>query len=265
MDLELEGKVAYISGGSRGIGKAVAIELAKEGVDVVLAARTEGPLEETAQEIRNLTGRRIATVTADTGKTEEVDRAVDSAISQIGSIDILVNCAAQVGGGASGPLPEIVDDEILTDFNIKFIGYLRTARAVAPGMIKNGWGRIVNIGGLAARNSGAISGGARNVAVVHLTKTLADELGPSGITVNAIHPAVTRTERVAADIAARAERRGVSIEEVEKGMGQGNAIRRIVDAQEIAYVTTFLASPKAQSITGDAINASGGSGRSVYY
>jgi NAD(P)-dependent dehydrogenase (short-subunit alcohol dehydrogenase family) len=265
MDLELAGKVAYISGGSKGIGKAIARELAFEGVDIALAARTQEPLENTAKELRSLTGRKITTVVADAGKTEAVDQAVEATIAEFGTIDILVNCAAQVGGANAVNLSETIDQEILEDFNVKFLGYLRTTRAIAPVMQKQGWGRVINIGGLAARNSGALSGGARNVAVVHMTKTLADELGSAGITVNVIHPALTKTERVDENIKARAEKLGKTVTEVEKDMGRNNAIKRIVDAQEIAYVAAFLASPKAGSITGDVIAASGGSGRSVYY
>ena len=265
MDLELGGKVAYISGGSKGIGKAIARELALEGVDVALVARTQEPLDKTADELRSLTGQKIMTAVADAGKTETVDQAVEAVVAEFGTIDILINCAAQVGGANAVNLAETVDEEILEDFNVKFLGYLRTTRAIAPIMQKQGWGRVINIGGLAARSSGALSGGARNVAVVHMTKTLADELGPAGITVNAIHPALTKTERVEENIKTRAEKLGKTVAEVEKDMSRNNAIRRIVDAQEIAYVTTFLASPKAGSITGDVIAASGGSGRSVYY
>ncbi len=265
MDLELEGRTALVTGGSRGIGKAIALELAREGVDVALCARTAGPLEEAAREIMDLTGRRAVAIAADVSSTESVERMAEAASVSLGPIAILVNCAAPVGGLASGPLASIDDAVVLEDLNIKYLGYLRCAQALAPAMQHQGWGRIVNIGGLAARNSGSISGGARNAAVVHLTKTLADELGPSGITVNAIHPAVTRTERVAANFTAQAERRGVAVEEVERRAGQGNAIRRIVDAREIAHVAAFLASPKAAAITGEVIVASGGAGRAVYY
>ena len=265
MDLGLTGKIAIVTGGSRGIGKAIALELAREGVDVAICGRTLEALEETARQIKDQTGRRILPVTADVSRTDEVNAMVARVVQELGAVHVLVNNAAAVGGLVTGPLANIDDAAVLEDFNTKYLGYLRCARAVAPHMQTQGWGRIVNIGGLAARNSGAISTGARNVAVVHLTKTLADELGPSGITVNVIHPGTTRTERTQSNWATQAERQGVSLEETERRMASGNAIRRIVDASEIAYVAAFLASEKAAAITGEVIVASGGSGRSVYY
>ena len=104
----------------------------------------------------------------------------------------------------------------------------------------------------------------RNAAVVHLTKTLSAELGPHGITVNTIHPGATRTERSGPAYQEQAARRGVSVEEVERSIGEGIAIRRIVDAREIAYLVAFLASPKAEAITGEAIAAGGGMGPAVF-
>ena len=265
MDLELTGKVALVTGGSRGIGKAIALELAREGVDVAICARTPEPLESAAQEITEATGRRILPITADMASREQIERMVETAASSLGAIHILVNNAAPVGGLASGPLATIDDAVVMEDLNIKFMGYLRCARATAPYMQQEGWGRIINIAGLGARNSGPVSGGPRNVAVVHLTKTLADELGAFGITVNVIHPGTTRTERTAEMVASQADRDGLTLAEVEQRMGQGNAIRRIVDAQEVAYVTAFLASPKAVAISGEVIAAGGGAGRAVYF
>jgi NAD(P)-dependent dehydrogenase (short-subunit alcohol dehydrogenase family) len=131
-------------------------------------------------------------------------------------------------------------------------------------MIRQGWGRIINISGLAARSSGSTIGSIRNVAVVALTKNLADELGPHGINVSVVHPGLTRTEKTAGVIAQRAQRQGVSLEEAERSM-VGNVIGRWIDAREIAYVVTFLASPKAVAITGDVIAAGGGVGRGIYY
>jgi NAD(P)-dependent dehydrogenase (short-subunit alcohol dehydrogenase family) len=125
-------------------------------------------------------------------------------------------------------------------------------------MQKQQWGRIINIGGLSGRRSGVISG-LRNAAVMHLTKTLSDQLGPDGITANLIHPGTTRTERSGSMYAARAQREGTTVEAIEHSVSQNNAIRRIVDAQEVGHVVAFLASPKAGAVTGVAIDASGGS------
>ncbi|MBM2826257.1 MAG: short-chain dehydrogenase, partial [Dehalococcoidia bacterium] len=139
------------------------------------------------------------------------------------------------------------------------------AREVAPYMRQQGWGRIINISGLAARQSGSIIGSMRNVSLVAMTKNLADELGPHGINVTVVHPAVTRTEAVAARFAAQARREGVPLEEVESRAAQGNSVRRVIDARDIAYVVAFLASPKSIAINGDVIAAGGGVGRAIYY
>ena len=244
MDLELTGKVAIVTGGSKGVGKAIAQELAQEGVNVVICARHREALEETARALAQATGRRIVPIVADTTSWESVTRLVETTLTELGRIDILVNNAATPGGLVRGALAEADEGALLEDIDTKVVGYLRCAKAVAPHMQQRGWGRIINIGGLSGRRSGVISG-LRNAAVVHLTKTLADQLGPHGITVNLVHPGATRTERTDQEAARRA--------------AQSNAIRRMVDAQEIGQVVTFLASTKGAAITGVAIDASGGS------
>jgi NAD(P)-dependent dehydrogenase (short-subunit alcohol dehydrogenase family) len=244
MELELAGRVAIVTGGSKGVGKAIAQELAQEGVNVVICARHREALEETARALAQATGRRIVPIVADTTSWESVTRLVETTLTELGRIDILVNNAATPGGLVRGALAEADEGALLEDIDTKVVGYLRCAKAVAPHMQQRGWGRIINIGGLSGRRSGVISG-LRNAAVVHLTKTLADQLGPHGITVNLVHPGATRTERTDQEAARRA--------------AQSNAIRRMVDAQEIGQVVTFLASTKGAAITGVAIDASGGS------
>ena len=234
--------VAFVTGASRGIGKAIAGELAREGADVVVCGRNRETLDEAAQALAKDSGRRVVPVVADTTKWESVTRLVETTLAQLGRIDVLVNNAATPGGLVSGPLAEADEAALLEDINTKVLGYLRCAKAVAPSMQQRGWGRIVNIGGLSGRRSGNISG-LRNAAIVHLTKTLSDQLGQHGITVNLVHPGTTRTERTDA----ATEKRGST-----------NAIRRIVDASEIAQVVAFLASTKAANVTGIAIDASGG-------
>ena len=243
MDLGLAGRVAIVTGGSRGIGRAIAKELASEGVDVAICARQRQALDEAAKALTNETGRRVIPIVADTMSSESVAHLVDATVRAFGRVDVLVNNASTPGGMVRGPLAEADDKTLLEDIDTKVVGYMRCAKAVAPHMRQRRWGRIINIGGLSGRRSGNISG-LRNAAIVHLTKTLADELGAHGITVNLVHPGATRTERTDAET----ERRAAS-----------NAIRRIVDASEIAQVVTFLASTKAANVTGVAIDASGGS------
>ena len=265
LDLELNGKTAIVTGGSRGIGKAIARELAIEGVDVVIAARGREALEATASELAAETGRRIIPVTVDTGDDESVKAMVSQAHKELGRIDILVNNAAVVGGGPVPTLAEITKDHLWADMNVKVMGYLRSVQAVAPLMQAQGWGRIINISGMAARNAGSTIGSMRNVSVVAMTKNLANLLGPDGINVTVVHPGATRTERTAGVIAERAAAEGVSEEVIEERMAGANSIKHFVDAREIAYVVTFLASPRAIAINGDGIAAGGGLGAAIHY
>jgi NAD(P)-dependent dehydrogenase (short-subunit alcohol dehydrogenase family) len=272
MDLGLQGKHAIVTGGSLGIGKAIARELAREGVDVAIVARSKEQLEATARELATETGRRIVPLVADVTSKRQVDRMVSQASAQLGGLHILVNSGSPPGGSptATGPIETVVDEDLLHDFNVKYVGALRCARAAIPYLKEQGWGRIINISGTNARNAGNLSGGARNASLVHLTKTLAVQLGRHGITVNCIHPGTTRTERTPRLLATRAAELGIAAEEVEKrdfvpDSPRGNAIGRMVDAAEIAYLTVFLASDKSWAVTGELVVATGGAGRAVYY
>ena len=265
MDLELQGKTAIVTGGSRGIGKAIARELGREGVDVAIVARGREALAATARELASETDRRFVPITADTGNEKSVQGMVQQAATALGHLDILVNCAARVGGGPAPGLSEITDEYFWEDMNVKVMGYLRCAKEVAPYMHQQGWGRIINISGLAARQSGSVVGSIRNVAVSAMTKNLADELGPYGINVTVVHPGLTWTERIPGMVADQATRQGVSVGEVERRMAESNSVRRMIDAREIAYIVAFLASPKSAAINGDAIAAGGGVGRGIHY
>lgn len=266
MDLELKGKVAVVAGGSRGIGKAIGRVLAAEGAKVALIGRDLAAAEAAAAEIAKETGSTVRGFSADTGNDEAVRKAIDAVMAAFSRIDILVNCAAQPGGQAKPPsLAEITDAHFWADMNIKVMGYLRTAREVAPHMIAQGWGRIINISGLAARQTGTIIGSVRNVSVAALTKNLADELGPKGINVTCVHPGLTRTEKTPGVVANRARADGVAAEEVERRMASGNLIRKVVTADEVAAVVAFLASPKSIAINGDSIPAGGGAPGSIHY
>ena len=261
MDLELNGKVALITGGSKGIGKAIALELAKEGVDVAIAARSQGPLDEAAEELR-ATGRRVVAVAADMMKGDDVQNMVDTTVSRLGRVDILVNNAAMVGGQVRGTLTEATEKDMIEDLDTKVVGYFRCMKAVVPHMQRQGWGRIISIGGMSARQSTIY--GLRNAAVVHMTKTFSDQLGPDGITLNVVHPGLTLSESVTTMLDRRAESQGVSREDVEKENSQRVAIRRPIDPQELAWVVAFLASPKAHCITGEVIAAGGGAMGAVF-
>lgn len=266
MDLELNGKRAVVTGGSSGIGLAIARSLAQEGADVAIAARKPEKLAQAVATLKTKTGGRIIGLPVDTGSDASVAEMVAGVVDAFGGLDILVNSAATPAGGVRPPtLAEITDDAFYSDINIKVMGYLRCARESAPHMKTNGWGRIINISGLAAREALAIIGSVRNVSVAALTKNLADELGPFGINVSVVHPGMTRTERTGPMVEALARDNNCTPAEAEKQMAATITIGRLVDASEIANVVTFLASPKSVAITGDAIAAGGGRIGAIHY
>jgi NAD(P)-dependent dehydrogenase (short-subunit alcohol dehydrogenase family) len=265
MDLQLRGKRAIVTGGSRGIGFAVAEALAVEGVDVAVVARGLDALQDAAARLA-VHGTRVVAVSADTTDDESVRAMVDAVTAELGGVDILVNCAATPG--SSGPAPTLAtltDEDLHRELDTKVVGYLRTARAAAPHMVANGWGRIINISGLNARTAGSISGSIRNVAVVALTKNLADELGPLGINVTVVHPGRTITERTPSMLAARSAEAGITPEALQQRLDAGTSIGRNITADELADVVVFLASPRSVALTGDVIAAGGGARGPIYY
>ena len=260
MDLQLAGRRALVTGGSRGIGKAVAAALIAEGAVVTISARGTAALERTAAELR------AHAVVADTGSDESVQALVAQATKTMGGVDILVNAAATPGGQSRPPaLAEITSAGIWADLNVKVLGYLRCAQAVAPGMVDRGWGRIISVSGLAARSTGSTIGSIRNVSVAAMTKNLADELGPFGVNVTIVHPGTTRTEATPGTVAALAAAEGVETGVIEQRFAGMTTIGRMVDADEVAQVITFLASPLSVAINGDAIACGGGSPGCIHY
>ena len=262
MDLELTGRVAIVTGGSLGIGKAIALELAREGVDLALAARNRLRLQSAAEEIAAATGRTVIGVPTDTTSSADVENLVAETVARFGRIDILVNSAAMAGGQVTGDLDQAREKDLVEDLDTKVVGYFRTIKAVAPHMRARKWGRIISIGGLSARSASIY--GLRNAAVVHMSKTLSDELGADGITLNVIHPGLTVTEAVDARLERQAAERGISREELERESAAGVAIRRLPRPRELAWLAAYLASPKSECVTGEVIAAGGGSQRSVH-
>jgi NAD(P)-dependent dehydrogenase (short-subunit alcohol dehydrogenase family) len=251
MDLELTGKRALVTGGSRGIGKAIARELVLEGADVALAARDQARIDATVAELTSASGPRVIGTSVDTGDGESIAAMVKASADALGGIDILVNAAAQPAGQQPAPRWDGVTGEALfEEIRVKVLGYLRVAQAAAPYMIANHWGRIINVSGLAARQAGSVIGSVRNVAVSAMSKNLADELAPHGINVVTVHPGATRTEATSEEAAQRPA---------------SNLVGRMIDAREVAYVVTFLASPKSVAIDGDMIAAGGGVPGVIHY
>ncbi len=265
MDLQLTGKRAIVTGGSRGIGKAVAGALVGEGVAVVIGARHPEPLEVTATEL-GAAGATVRPIVVDTGDDASARAFVARATEALGGVDILVNSAAQPSGQA--PPQRVVDLDTATffaDVNVKVLGYQRMIREVAPLMAANRWGRIINVDGLGSRMSGAVLTSMRNAAVVALTKNAADELGALGINVTGVSPGLVRTEATPRVLAERADRQGISVADLEARIGAGYAIGRMVTADEVATLVTWLASPLSVAVTGDVIACGGGVKGPIFY
>ncbi len=233
MDLDLMGRVAIVTGGNRGIGRAVAEALAAEGANLAIAARDERLLGRVAEDLRAKHGVRVLPLSYDVRDRERVDRMVSQVAEEFGRIDILVNNGAPSGGGGSHV--EQLTDEYLFDENLdpKVMGYFRCLRAVAPHMRRRGFGRIVNVAGVAARHASAIPGAMRNAAVTAMAKVASFDLGPDGIVVTTVHPgSVFDEDRVGG------WRRATTL--------------------DLANVITFLSSPRAACLTGEVVAVAGG-------
>jgi NAD(P)-dependent dehydrogenase (short-subunit alcohol dehydrogenase family) len=262
MSAELEGQVAIVTGGGLGIGKAVTRALVRRGALVVIAARRLPVLEQAAAEITGELGGRVVPVVADTTDTESV-LALAEAAARLGRIGILVNGAAAPAGLVRNDVATADPEALLADLNTKVVGYFRCVKAVVPHMRAHRYGRIVNIGGLTGRSSHALSG-MRNLAVVHMTKVLSDQLGPAGITINTLHPGVVETEHIHELYAKNAAAEGITAAEVEQNFIARTPIRRVLTADEVADAVCFFAAPGSGGITGESLGIDGGLTRGIF-
>ena len=263
MDLQLRGRTALVTGGSRGIGRAIARALAGEGVRVAICARTPEALTATADELSEATGTKVLGVVADMGDRAQIVAMVERVVAELGTVDVLVNNAATAAGRTAPPkLAEITRDALVREIDVKVLGYLFAAQAVVPGMQAAGWGRIINIAGLAARTTGSTIGSIRNAGVAVLTKNLADELGPSGIAVTCVHPGLTRTVR-SAEVSDPAE--AARVARIEEQIPRINSMRRMIDDSDLGPLVAFLASPHGFVLNGSIIDAGGGQPGPIHY
>jgi len=263
MDLGLRDQAALVTGGSKGIGRAVAFGLATEGARVAICARDAATLESAAAEIRGKTGVEVIAIPADLSTPDGVTRTIDAALGRLGRIDILVNNAGAIRGGDFLAIPDAQWSE---DWNLKLLGYIRMARAVFPTMKAQGGGRIVNVVGAAARNPtpSYLPGGAANAALINFTKGLADLGAPANILVTAVSPAATRTERWESMLLTTAKAEGKTVEEMRAQSEGSYPLGRIASSEDVADLVCFLASARASFLTGICITVDGGATRGVY-
>jgi NAD(P)-dependent dehydrogenase (short-subunit alcohol dehydrogenase family) len=264
MDLQLAGKRAIVTGGSSGIGWAIAQQLAREGVAVAVCSRSAVRALAAIGEMDVPNDARLLPVQVELRDEASVNAMVQQVVAEFGGVDILVNSAAEVSGNAPEDFAHISDDFILGGFEDKFIGIMRMCRAVVPHMREQRWGRIINMAGSKARVAGAIGAGARNAAVVHLTKSLSNEFGRDGINVSGIAPFTTVTKGYESRVTKMAAERGLTLQQHMAKISERTALGRLVTAEEIADFAAFLASPRSISLTGEVLALTGGLGDAVY-
>jgi NAD(P)-dependent dehydrogenase (short-subunit alcohol dehydrogenase family) len=256
MDIRLDGKKALITGGSKGLGLAMATQFAASGADVAILARRPEALEEAKRSIAETARGRVVAIAADVSKADDVRRAHDAVVSQLGAVDILVNNA---GTSQTGKFDEITDEVWQADLDLKLFAAIRLARLVLPGMKQRRWGRIINVLNIGAKAPRA--GGAPTVvsraAGMALTKVLAGEGAPHNVLVNALLVGIIVSDQWVRRHAAQGA--NVPFEDFTGKMAANVPLGRMGTAEEFANVACFLASDAAGYVTGTAINVDGGS------
>ena len=263
MELGLEDKVALVGGASRGIGKAVAMGLAREGCRVAICARNEKPLLDAADEIRRATGVDVLAVRCDMARDDDIRRFVAQTVDHFGRLDIVVNNA---GGPPFGAFEQHSDEVWQAALDQNFLSAVRTIRTALPHLRKQGGGRIINITSYAVKQplDGLILSNAARLAVIGLAKTLSRELGPDNILVNNVCPGPTLTDRMQSLMRSRAQAEGRPYEQVVAEENGRIPLGRMGAAEDVAALVVFLASAPARQITGTTIQVDGGVTAAVF-
>jgi len=259
LELGLTGKTAIVTGGSIGIGFAIAKALYREGVSVAIVARDSERLERAASTIRELPnqGNQVIAIAADITQSASIQTIVSKTLESLSQIDILINNA---GSARAGSFLDLGDEAFVEAWNLKLLGYIRLVKAVISDQIHRRDGRIVNIIGGAGRTPrpNFLPGGTTNAALLNFTRGIASELAQHNIRINAISPGLTATDRADRIAEQIAQSRGVSVEQVKIESLKAIPLGRLAQPEEIANLALFLVSDLAASITGTEILVDGG-------
>lgn len=263
MNLALKNRKAIISGANRGIGRSIALAYAAEGVHLALLGRNREACNALAQEIvRSYPDIQCVAVYVDLERPQSIKPAVEDSVQALNGLDILVNCA---GGAYRGKLDEIPDEMWERYFAVKPLGLIRMTRASVPHLSKSNQARVINIAGTRGREPGpqSIMAGPINFGTLSVTKALANELGPLGITVNAIAPGSTRTRRWDELVSITMRSHKLSQEDAEARLLEEVPLRIVIEPEDISDLAVFLASARSRAISGTCINVDGGRTRSI--
>ena len=263
MDLSLKGKNAIVCASSQGLGKAAALDLAKEGVNLAICSRSIEKLDAVKEEIKKITDVRVVTIEADLNSEKDIKSLYKIATKELGPIDILIN---NNGGPPPSTFEELSDEDWEMAFNSTMMSAIRLSKLALPGMKKNNWGRIINISSISVKTpvNGLFLSNSLRMGVLGWAKALSDEVAPHGITVNTVCPGTTRTERIEEILNAQSNSSGTNKKDIEKSLTGNIPMQRIGKAEDLSALITFLASEKADYMTGLAVQVDGGSARTFY-
>ena len=263
MDFELTGKLVLVTGGSRGIGKSIALKLADQGADLVICGRNQDTLDKAVKDIQSK-DVDVWGFQADVSKSNEIEILFQKISTLDRSVNILVNNAVT---STSAPFDELTDEEFVYHIEVKLMAYIRVARIALEQMKKAGNGRIVNIGGMTARIVAPLrmTNGVTNAGVANFTKQFANYAAQFDVNVNCVHPGYTATDRIMEIFKREAQESKADLNAILKKRTADIPLGKLIEPEDIASAVLFFCSPLSKMITGQCIAVDGGSGEAVSY